>query len=392
MIYIFYGKNITICRQLEQKINKRITFCNNFVVLNNLIIEPRNNAKGKFCVFIQNNSINHDLEVIKRLNQHYNHLSFVLYSNKLLTKEEKSVFLKNNTKGLITNKSTDDSILHLINFIKDSSSRSENLENKEPSENILTAFKLPLWKRLFDIFFSLGAIICLSPLLLLTALAIRLESSGKVIYQSKRVGSNYHIFGFLKFRSMYPDADKRLAEFQNLNQYHVLKKESTIANEENKNQPTSSKEIDDHTLLYSDSTTIPEMQHLSERQFAQENAFFKLEKDPRITKVGHIIRKYSIDELPQLFNILKGDMSIVGNRPLPLYEAEMMTSDEYIERFLGPAGLTGLWQVEKRGGAGKLSPEERKQLDIKYTKCFSFKTDMNIILRTFTAFIQKEDV
>jgi len=392
MIYIFYGKNITICRQLEQKINKRITFCNNFVVLNNLIIEPRNKAKGKFCVFIQNNSINHDLEVIKRLNQHYNHLSFVLYSNKLLTKEEKSVFLKNNTKGLITNKSTDDSILHLINFIKDSSSRSENLENKEPSENILTAFKLPLWKRLFDIFFSLGAIICLSPLLLLTALAIRLESSGKVIYQSKRVGSNYHIFGFLKFRSMYPDADKRLAEFQNLNQYHVLKKESTIANEENKNQPTSSKEIDDHTLLYSDSTTIPEMQHLSERQFAQENAFFKLEKDPRITKVGHIIRKYSIDELPQLFNILKGDMSIVGNRPLPLYEAEMMTSDEYIERFLGPAGLTGLWQVEKRGGAGKLSPEERKQLDIKYTKCFSFKTDMNIILRTFTAFIQKEDV
>ena len=392
MIYIFYGKDITICKQLEQKINKKITFCSNFVVLNNLIIEPRNNAKGKFCVFIQNNSINHDLEVIKRLNQRYNYLSFVLYSNKSLTKEEKSIFLKNNTKGLITDESSNESIFHLLNFIKDSSSRSVNPDNKESCEKSLTAFKLPLWKRLFDIFFSLGAIICLSPLLLLTALAIRLESSGKVIYQSKRVGSNYHIFGFLKFRSMYPDADKRLAEFKKLNQYHVLKDESTTLDEENKNQPTASKEIDDHTLLYSDSTTIPEIQHLSERQFAQENAFFKLEKDPRITKVGHIIRKYSIDELPQLFNILKGDMSIVGNRPLPLYEAEMMTSDEYIERFLGPAGLTGLWQVEKRGGAGKLSPEERKQLDIKYTKCFSFKTDMNIILRTFTAFIQKEDV
>ena len=392
MIYIFYGKDITICKQLEQKINKKITFCSNFVVLNNLIIEPRNNAKGKFCVFIQNNSINHDLEVIKKLNQQYNHLSFVLYSNKSLTKEEKSIFLKNNTKGLITDESSDESIFHLLNFIKDSSARSVYLDNKESCEKKLTAFKLPLWKRLFDIFFSLGAIICLSPLLLITALAIRIESTGKVIYQSKRVGSNYHIFGFLKFRSMYPDADKRLAEFQELNQYNVVKDKCTTLDKENENKPTASKEINDHTLLYSDSTTIPELQHLLKRQFAQENAFFKLEKDPRITKVGHIIRKYSIDELPQLFNILKGDMSIVGNRPLPLYEAEMMTSDEYIKRFLGPAGLTGLWQVEKRGGAGKLSPEERKQLDIKYTKCFSFKTDMNIILRTFTAFIQKEDV
>lgn len=83
-------------------------------------------------------------------------------------------------------------------------------------------------------------------------------------------------------------------------------------------------------------------------------------------------------------------MSVVGNRPLPLYEAELLTSDEYVQRFMGPAGLTGLWQVEKRGGAGKMSAEERKQLDIKYAKEFSFRMDMRIIIKTFTAFIQKE--
>ena len=91
-------------------------------------------------------------------------------------------------------------------------------------------------------------------------------------------------------------------------------------------------------------------------------------------------------------NILKGDMSIVGNRPLPLYEAELLTSDEHIDRFMGPAGLTGLWQVEKRGEAGKLSAEERKQLDITYAKTFSFWLDIKIILKTVTAFIQKENV
>lgn len=85
-------------------------------------------------------------------------------------------------------------------------------------------------------------------------------------------------------------------------------------------------------------------------------------------------------------------MSVVGNRPLPLYEAERLTSDEYIERFMCPSGLTGLWQVEKRGGAGKLSPEQRKRLDIEYARRMSPWFDLKIILRTFTAFIQKENV
>ena len=122
------------------------------------------------------------------------------------------------------------------------------------------------------------------------------------------------------------------------------------------------------------------------------NAFVKIENDPRVTKVGRFIRKYSIDELPQLFNILKGDMSIVGNRPLPLYEAEKLTADSSIDRFMAPAGLTGLWQVEERGKGGNMSAEERKQLDITYGQTYSFILDMKIIFRTLTAFVQKENV
>ncbi len=246
-------------------------------------------------------------------------------------------------------------------------------------------FKLPLWKRVFDIAFSSTALLCLSPLLLLTALAIRLESRGPIVYKSKRVGSNYDIFDFLKFRSMYMDADKRLKEFQALNQYREEHPE-TQSNTNNASATNST------TLLVADDFIATEQEILQNRRKQQKNAFVKFENDPRITRVGHFIRKYSIDELPQLINILKGDMSIVGNRPLPLYEAELLTTDEYIERFMAPAGLTGLWQVEKRGDQGALSAEERKQLDIKYARNFSFGTDLNIICRTFTAFVQKENV
>ncbi|MNS71546.1 UDP-glucose:undecaprenyl-phosphate glucose-1-phosphate transferase [compost metagenome] len=121
-------------------------------------------------------------------------------------------------------------------------------------------------------------------------------------------------------------------------------------------------------------------------------AFFKLEKDPRVTKVGRILRKYSIDELPQLFNTLFGDMSIVGNRPLPLYEAEMLTTDDSVERFMAPAGITGLWQVEKRGDNGSMSDQERINFDIDYAKNYSVWMDVKILFKTFSAFIQKADV
>ena len=303
-----------------------------------------------------------------------------------LSKEEAPKYLKAGINNTIKYETNPESLQALSTFLKHR--KDQKIQALQLKTQNLNAFRLPLWKRAFDIVFSGMALLCLSPLLILTALAIRLESKGPIIYKSKRVGSNYLIFDFLKFRSMYTDADKHLKDFNTLNQYQ---QEEDIWGEEQETEEIQ-KVDEEEILLISDDFVISEEDYIHKKSKEKSNAFVKLENDPRITKIGRFIRKYSIDELPQLINILKGDMSIVGNRPLPLYEAELLTSDEHIDRFMGPAGLTGLWQVEKRGEAGKLSAEERKQLDIKYAKTFSFWLDIKIILKTVTAFIQKENV
>lgn len=254
-------------------------------------------------------------------------------------------------------------------------------------------FILPLWKRIFDLVFASLFLVLVSPLFLLIAIAIRLESRGPIIYKSKRVGSNYQIFDFFKFRSMIIDADKKLKDLAALNQYEnetngVIEKRST----------TKTFSIEDlqnieaeGTMFVSDDLIITKDEKTGKEE-GNDSPFIKIKNDPRITKVGRVIRKLSLDELPQLINILKGDMSIVGNRPLPLYEAERLTNDDSIERFLAPAGLTGLWQVEKRGNSGSLSAQERTNLDIKYGKEFSFWLDIKILCKTFFSFIQEENV
>lgn len=269
-----------------------------------------------------------------------------------------------------------------------------SLVQKEKNEPGTAIYKTPFFKRTFDIVFSGLALLCLSPLLILFIIAIRLESKGKVYYISKRVGTGYRIFNFLKLRSMYPDADQRLKEFEHLNQYTKKdeEEEEVVEHPENTANPVEG----NGTILFGDDIEVEESSHIQQKKEQQESAFVKFENDPRITKVGHIIRKLSIDELPQLINVLKGDMSIVGNRPLPLYEAELLTTDDWTDRFNGPAGITGLWQVEARGKTSKMSPEERKQLDNTYAEIanssFSFWKDIWIIIRTFKAVFQKENV
>ncbi|OYZ00100.1 MAG: hypothetical protein B7Y37_12090 [Sphingobacteriia bacterium 28-36-52] len=254
-------------------------------------------------------------------------------------------------------------------------------------------YKTPFIKRVFDIFFAGLALLMLSPLLLIICILLRLESRGPIFYYALRVGSGYRTFKFYKFRSMYVNADKRLKDLKHLNQYSPSTDDAVAKTEEEEYLCDECKAAGTGCKfpIYSDTIQWCEKQYSENRKAKAGSAFFKLKDDPRITKVGKFIRNSSIDELPQLWNVIIGDMSIVGNRPLPLYEAEKLTTDKYAMRFMAPAGITGLWQVEKRG-KGEMSEEERLMLDNKYAENHSFWYDIKLILRTIPALLQKESV
>ena len=184
------------------------------------------------------------------------------------------------------------------------------------------------FKRLFDILISFMLLILLFPLFMILAIAIKLGSNGPLVFCQKRVGKNGKEFTLYKFRSMRHGA------------------------EESKSR-----------LRYLDETVGP---------------IFKIKEDPRITKVGRFIRKYSIDELPQLFNVLKGQMSLVGPRP-PLPEEVREYTHHQRRRLSVVPGLTCLWQIS---GRSELSFYEWIELDIYYIEHRSFLLDLKIIIRT----------
>lgn len=360
--------------------------------------KPRN-GQVHYIVFVEKSVQAEDITAITYLRKNVKGVYIILLTNHLSGDERKLY----QHCGINDTLEIDSSLEVLSNKIKFICEREDILFDKMVSRKRILRFEIPFWKRAFDVVFSLLGIIFLSPVMLLTALAIKMESRGPVLFKSKRVGTNYRVFDFLKFRSMYSDAEKRLKELSKTeNQYAQGRVHGTVvtsplgeeAERKMKAQGLESEMLisDDEVMLVGDDFVVSETDFSKQRDEENNNAFVKIENDPRVTKVGRFIRKYSIDELPQLFNILRGDMSIVGNRPLPLYEAEKLTADSSIDRFMAPAGLTGLWQVEDRGRGGAMSAEERKQLDIEYGQTYSFALDMKIIFRTLFAFVQKENV
>ncbi|TXJ28362.1 MAG: sugar transferase [Chitinophagaceae bacterium] len=275
----------------------------------------------------------------------------VIFSKRFLTPakfmELQSLKMVDDIMDMTLNPAT---LLKKINFLQKVKENGINRRNHTSQrKNIIesTTYGLRgLLKRSIDILIAGTLLIMLLPLFLLIAIAIKLESRGPVMYISHRAGKGFKIFNFFKFRTMIVDADKQVVDLQKLN-------------------------------LYNTGEGGPN--------------FFKIKNDPRITRLGSFLRNTSLDELPQLINVLKGDMSIVGNRPLPLYEAATLTTNEWAERFMAPAGITGLWQVNKRGKP-EMSVEERINLDITYARDKSFIKDILIIANTPSALLQKTNV
>ena len=195
-------------------------------------------------------------------------------------------------------------------------------------DKIRSRFVYHSMKRLFDIVAATCGIVILSPLMIIIAVLIKAEDHGPVFYKQVRVGKNGKTFKMYKFRSMFVNADKMLDK---------LKEQNDV-----------------------------------------DGPMFKMKDDPRVTKIGHFIRKHSLDELPQFLNVLKGDMSLVGPRPpLPSEVAEYSEYDK--QRLFVTPGCTGLWQVTERNEVGF---NEMVQLDIQYIKRASFIFDLWIIWKT----------
>lgn len=241
-------------------------------------------------------------------------------------------------------------------------------------------------KRLIDIIASSMALLLASPILVIIAVIIKLESKGPVLYGAYRAGKGYHLFKLLKFRTMYSGADQKLKNLAHLNLYGSQQLVA-VSNECQVCPPLARNCV---WMIDEKGQKICEY-HWKENKNKQ-STFFKIKDDPRITRVGKFLRNTSLDELPQLINVLKGDMSLVGNRPLPLYEAEQLTTDEAALRFLAPAGITGLWQVTKRGRKGEMSEEERIELDKQYALHHPFSHDLHLMIKTIPALLQKENV
>ena len=192
-----------------------------------------------------------------------------------------------------------------------------------------------LMKRALDIVVSFSLSFLLAPVLVIVALVIKIESNGPVLFRQERIGINKRRFLIYKFRTMVPNADEMLAELEKLNEVG--------------------------------------------------GPVFKIKNDPRRTRIGGFLRRTSIDELPQLFNVLKGDMSLVGPRPLPVRDYEGFNKDWQRRRFSIRPGITCLWQVN---GRSTIPFEKWMQLDLQYVDEWSFWLDLKILARTVPAVLK----
>jgi len=212
-------------------------------------------------------------------------------------------------------------------------------DNLIPLENAREKFWSDAIKRIIDILFSIVVLLILAPIFLLISFAIKWDSSGPVLFVDRRLGRGGKIFRCFKFRTMFVDGEKRLKE-----------------------------------CLEQNSSSLHEW-----RSYAKLKSF-----DPRITEVGQFLRRYSLDELPQIFNVLRGDMHLVGPRPYLLRERPKM--DKYVDKILKVRpGITGFWQVS---GRNEIPFEERLKMESHYAENNGLRTDIIFLVRTIKAVLE----
>lgn len=204
------------------------------------------------------------------------------------------------------------------------------------SDDVRGSAAYALAKRAFDLTVGVGILVLLVPILPIVALMIKLDSRGPVLFKQDRVGENGRIFKFYKFRSMIHEAESKRDALARLNE--------------------------------------------------QDGPVFKMRSDPRVTSVGAFLRRSSLDEIPQIFNVLKGDMSIVGPRP-PLPAEVVNYQPWHMKRLAVKPGITCLWQIS---GRSQIGFNEWMRLDLEYLKTRSFRTDLLIFLKTIPAVIARK--
>lgn len=220
-----------------------------------------------------------------------------------------------------------------VNLLADCASRTREVDpvvvtfNRHHSLNLVSRVA----KRVLDVVVSATALVLMAPLIGLIALAIRITSPGPVLFTQPRMGMGRRVFGMVKFRTMVENAEQVRKEIEHMNDARGIS--------------------------------------------------FKLYSDPRVTRIGSVLRRSSLDELPQLLNVLRGEMSLVGPRPIPVWVAEQLREPKYFRRFAVLPGITGLWQVQGRQQDFDLMASK----DLRYLDMWSFGLDLKILAATLPA-------
>lgn len=250
-------------------------------------------------------------------------------------------------------------------------------------------YKLPLTKRIFDVLFSGLTLIIFSPIFLIIAIMVKGYSKGPIFIFSLRVGSGYSVFKLYRFRYKYAETKKNINEFGAPNNY-VAESLSTIT------QGGLVRDLCNDCALAGSACLNPLFEdkrincgklYLQRKENKPGVSLIDRYKKPADITGWSLIQTIILDKMPQMWNVFIGDISMVGNRPLPLHEAEKITTDKYAQRFLAPAGFTGLWHRTKNG-KNKITENDKLALDNDYAIAHSFKNDVIIILKNLPALFE----